>query len=82
MEIQIWLFILIIVLVLIAGLVGGFLLARVWFKKYLEKNPPMTETMVREMMSQMGRKPSERQVRQVMATMNPSKDDSKKKKKK
>ena len=41
--------------------------------KYLEKNPPVNEKMVREMMRQMGRTPSEKQVRQVMASMNAAK---------
>ena len=67
LELKIWVFILILVGVLIVGLVAGFFLARAWFKRYLEKNPPITEQMVREMMRQMGRSPSERQVRQVMA---------------
>lgn len=84
MEIKIWQFILSLVGVLLAGGIAGFFLARAWFKRYLEKNPPVTETMVREMMRQMGRTPSERQVRQVMATMQPagSKTDKKKDKKK
>lgn len=80
LELKIWVFVLIVIGIIIAGLVAGFFLARAWFKRYLEKNPPMTETMVREMMSQMGRKPSERQVRQVMATMNPQQSKPKKKK--
>ena len=58
-------------------------IARTWFKNYLDKNPPVTEQMVREMMRQMGRTPSERQVRQVMATMTPpDKNKDKKKPKK
>ncbi|NLN50169.1 MAG: YneF family protein [Acholeplasmataceae bacterium] len=79
LELKIWVFILILVGVLIVGLVAGFFLARAWFKRYLEKNPPITEQMVREMMRQMGRTPSERQVRQVMASMNPTKTSKKKK---
>lgn len=83
MDIKVWQFILSLVGVLIVGGIAGFFLARMWFKKYLEKNPPVTETMVREMMRQMGRTPSERQVRQVMATMSPTaKTDKKKKDKK
>ena len=83
MEIKIWQFILSLVGVLLVGAVIGFFLARAWFKSYLDKNPPVTEPMVREMMRQMGRTPSERQVRQVMATMTPNaKADKKKKSKK
>lgn len=41
----------------------------------------MNERMVREMMRQMGRTPSERQVRQIMASMNPEGTVEPKKKK-
>ena len=41
--------------------------------KYLEKNPPINEKMIRVMMQQMGRTPSEKQVRQIMASMNQNK---------
>ncbi len=58
---------------LILGLVGGFFGARYYFKKQLEKNPPITEKMVRVMLTQMGRKPSEKQVREIMRQMNNSK---------
>lgn len=80
MNIAVWKFVLSLVGVLIVGAVAGFFIARWWFKRYLEKNPPITETMVREMMRQMGRTPSERQVRQVMASMSPDSGKSKKKK--
>lgn len=70
MTIPVWAFILIIVgTILIAG-VAGFFIARAWFKRYLEKNPPLNEKMIREMMRQMGRTPSEKQVRQIMSSMN------------
>ncbi len=81
-NLAIWQFILILVGVLLAGGIAGFFGARAWFKNYLEKNPPVTETMVREMMRQMGRTPSEKQVRQVMATMTPASSKKKKNKKK
>ncbi len=58
---------------LILGLVGGFFGARYFFQKQLEKNPPITEKMVRVMLTQMGRKPSEKQVREIMRQMNNSK---------
>lgn len=58
---------------LILGLVAGFFIARAWFKNYLKKNPPVNERMIREMMKQMGRTPSEKQVRQVMNSMNQAK---------
>ena len=54
---------------LIAGLIAGFLLSRWFFKKELQKNPPINENMIRAMFMQMGRKPSEAQIRAVMNSM-------------
>ena len=69
-----WLwFVLIILGAMLVGAVIGFFVSRVVFKKYLEKNPPINENMIRAMMSSMGRTPSEKQVRQVMASMNNAK---------
>ncbi|MCK9492954.1 MAG: YneF family protein [Acholeplasmataceae bacterium] len=70
---QIWLFVVSLVGVLLVGGIIGFFLARTWFKKYLKKNPPVNEKMIREMMRQMGRTPSEKQVRQIMASMDQNK---------
>jgi len=72
-EMQIIWFVLLIVGVLLVGLVAGFFIARTVFKKQLEKNPPINENMIRAMMKQMGRTPSEKQVKQVMAAMNAAK---------
>lgn len=58
---------------LIVGLVAGFFIARYVFKKQLEKNPPINEKMIRVMLTQMGRKPSEKQVREIMRSMNNAK---------
>lgn len=55
--------------VLIVGLVVGFFLSRWFFKRELQKNPPINEKMIRAMFQQMGRKPSEAQVRAVMNSM-------------
>lgn len=52
----IWVAIILIVIALIAGLIGGFLLARKYMKDYLKKNPPINEEMLRMMMMQMGQK--------------------------
>ncbi len=70
---KVWLVIVFPILILVVGGAVGFFLARNYFKKYLEKNPPINENMIRAMMSQMGRKPSEKQVRQVMQSMNQAK---------
>ena len=61
-----WAWILILLGVIIVGAVVGFFIARKVFKNYLKKNPPINEKMIREMYRQMGRTPSEKQVRQVM----------------
>ncbi|MDD3842860.1 MAG: YneF family protein [Candidatus Izemoplasmatales bacterium] len=58
---------------LLIGAVIGFFVSRKYFKSYLEKNPPVNENMIRAMMTQMGRTPSEKQVRQVMASMKQAK---------
>ena len=39
-------------------------------EKYLKNNPPINEKMIEVMMSSMGRKPSQKQVKQVMQQMN------------
>lgn len=58
---------------LVVGLVAGFFIARTLFKKQIEKNPPINENMIRAMFMQMGRKPSEAQIRQVMNSMKSGK---------
>ena len=54
----------------IAGGVGGFFLARWWLKREIQKNPPINEKMIRVMFAQMGRTPSEKQIREIMRNMN------------
>lgn len=54
----------------IAGGIVGFFVARNLIKKEIEKNPPINENMIRAMFMQMGRKPSEAQIRAVMNSMN------------
>ncbi|MDY0209454.1 MAG: YneF family protein, partial [Bacilli bacterium] len=68
-ELQIWAWCLIFLGILIVGAVIGFFVSRKIMTKYLEKNPPVNEKMIRVMFQQMGRTPSEKQVRQVMASM-------------
>lgn len=55
---------------LIVGGVIGFIIARITFAKQLKKNPPINEKMIRAMFMQMGRKPSETQIKKVMNSMN------------
>ncbi len=70
MTIEIWQFILIILLVIIATAIATFFIVRKLFKNALKKNPPINENMIRQMMAQMGRTPSEKQVRAIMRSMN------------
>ena len=53
----------------VGGAIIGFILSRWFFKRQLQKNPPINENMIRAMFMQMGRKPSEAQVRAVMNSM-------------
>lgn len=62
--------ILMIVIGLIVGLIIGFLLARRLMKKYMTENPPINEKMIETLMSGMGRKPSQKQINQMMREIN------------
>lgn len=53
----------------IVGAVVGFFVARKIIQKYMKKNPPINEQMIRTMMSSMGRTPSQKQVNQTMKQM-------------
>ena len=67
---------------LIIGLVGGFFLARKYMMDYLKKNPPINEEMLRMMMMQMGQKPSQKKINQMMTMMNKNMDQNMKSSKK
>lgn len=51
------------------GAVVTFFLTKRYFEKQLKENPPINEKMIRAMYSQMGRKPSEAQIRAIMKSM-------------
>ncbi|MEY8469195.1 YneF family protein [Faecalibaculum rodentium] len=55
---------------LIIGAVLGFYFTKRKFEKELKENPPINEKMIRAMFLQMGRKPSEAQIRQIMKSVN------------
>ncbi len=62
-----------ILFTLVGLIIGGFLgfyFTRKKFEKELKENPPINEKMIRAMFLQMGRKPSEAQIRQIMKSMN------------
>ncbi|MGI2327131.1 YneF family protein [Planococcus sp. YIM B11945] len=65
-----WIWIVLIIVALIAGVALGFFIARQYMMKYLKENPPINEEMLRIMMMQMGQKPSQKKINQMMAQMN------------
>ena len=69
-EIGMGMYILVGALCLIAGVALGFFIARKYMMNYLKKNPPINEQMLKMMMMQMGRKPSQKKINQMMNAMN------------
>ncbi|MGD6965194.1 YneF family protein [Rossellomorea vietnamensis] len=67
---MVWQFILVGVLAALAGVALGFFIARKYMMSYLKKNPPINEQMLRMMMMQMGQKPSQKKINQMMNAMN------------
>ncbi|MCM0582294.1 YneF family protein [Weissella diestrammenae] len=67
MSTSIW--IVLVVLALLVGGVAGFFLARRSMESYLKKNPPISEEMMKSMMTSMGQKPSQKKLNQMMAQM-------------
>ena len=53
----------------IIGAIVGFFGARYVFKRQLQKNPPINEKMIRAMYMEMGRKPSEAQIKRIMSSV-------------
>ncbi|AAU23566.1 YneF family protein [Bacillus sp. GM2] len=66
---DLWVVILVGVLALLAGVALGFFIARKYMMNYLKKNPPINEQMLRMMMMQMGMKPSQKKINQMMKAM-------------
>ncbi|HIW72192.1 MAG TPA: YneF family protein [Candidatus Levilactobacillus faecigallinarum] len=64
-----WIWILIIIVVAILSALGGFFGARKYMENYLKDNPPINEDQLRAMMLQMGQKPSQRKLHQMMNAM-------------
>lgn len=61
--------ILLLVIALLIGMVAGFFIARKYMENYLKNNPPINEEMLRTMMLQMGQKPSNKKLHQMMQAM-------------
>ena len=65
-----WVFWVWIIVAILIGAIIGFFVAQKQLKKYLQKNPPINEEVVRTMMMLMGRTPSQKQINQVMKSIN------------
>lgn len=61
--------ILMVLIGLVIGATIGFFLAKHFMQKYLKKNPPINEDMIKTLMMQMGRKPNQKQINQMMKAM-------------
>lgn len=68
-----WTSLLSLVVGLLVGGGLGYFFTRKIFMKQLKDNPPINEKMIRAMFMQMGRKPSEAQIRQIMKSMEQNK---------
>ena len=64
-----WLDILQVFIGILIGAVIGFFIAKKVMTNYLKKNPPINEEMIKALMMQMGRKHSQKQINQMMKSM-------------
>ncbi|RST71269.1 YneF family protein [Siminovitchia acidinfaciens] len=71
---MVWQLILTGAIALLAGVALGFFIARKYMMDYLKKNPPINEQMLRMMMMQMGQKPSQKKINQMMGMMKKQMD--------
>lgn len=62
--------ILLVLVGVVIGAVIGFFLAKHFMQKYIKDNPPINEDMIKTLMMQMGRKPNQKQINQMMKTMS------------
>ena len=69
--------VLIAILALLIGAALGFFIARKYMMNYLKKNPPINEQMLRTLLMQMGQKPSQKKIKQMMRAMNGQMDNTK-----
>lgn len=66
---QFWSSLLSLVIGIVIGGGLGFYFTRKYMEKQIKENPPINEKMIRAMFMQMGRKPSESQIKQIMKSM-------------
>ena len=72
-----WSSVLSLIVGLLIGGALGFYFTKKKFEKELKENPPVNEKMIRAMFMQMGRKPSEAQIKAVMNNINKANKKSK-----
>lgn len=72
-----WILLIILPIFLIVGVLLGFFVTRYFIKQQIEKNPPVNEDMIRAIYSQMGRKPSEKQIKSVLLASKQSANNKK-----
>lgn len=65
--------IIIIIITLIIGMILGFFIDRRYMMNYFQDNPPISADMIRTMMAQMGQKPSEKRVQQIINSIKKTK---------
>ena len=63
----------------VVGAIIAYIVTRRKVAKEMEETPPVTPEMIRAMYMQMGRKPSEAQINQVINAMNRANTNNKKK---
>ena len=66
----IWLSVVYLIIGALIGAVITYFVTKKSFEKQLKENPPITEKQIRAMYAQMGRKPSEAQIRAIMKSFN------------
>lgn len=59
-----------VLVAVVAGGAAGFFGAQKFFKRQLKANPPINENVIRAIYTQVGRKPSETQIRQALQNIN------------
>ena len=79
MTIPVAVFVLLIVLIF-AAFIGGFLLARKLISKQIEENPPFSREQIKAMYSSMGVTPSEARINQTMNAIKRAGQNNKNKK--
>ena len=72
-----WGILLIGIAAFIVGGVIAFLITKKMIQKQLDNNPPINENQIRAMYLQMGRKPSEKDIKKVMNSIKQNKNKKK-----